>query len=91
MANLYGNKWIGFGYDLLASLVWLPSKNKLYDNAVSLLDIQPNETVLELGCGTGYLTKKLLAKKFIIGDDFCFVRLVCNFIGNHPRKKYSTA
>lgn len=66
MANLYGNKWIGFGYDLLASLVWLPSKNKLYDNAVSLLNIQPNETVLELGCGTGYFTKKLLAKKAVV-------------------------
>lgn len=44
----------------------MPSKNKLYDNAVSLLNIQPNETVLELGCGTGYLTKKLIAKGAIV-------------------------
>lgn len=62
MSNLYGSKWIGYGYDLLASLVWLPSKNKLYDTLVSLLNIQPKETVLELGCGTGFLTKKLVAK-----------------------------
>ncbi len=62
MINLYGRKWIGFAYDLLASLVWLPSKNNLYDRVVSLLNIKPDETVLELGCGTGFLTKKLVAK-----------------------------
>ncbi len=66
MANLYGNKWIGYGYDLLASLVWLPSKNKLYEKAVSRINIQPNSTILELGCGTGYLTKKLVAKQAIV-------------------------
>jgi ubiquinone/menaquinone biosynthesis C-methylase UbiE len=63
MVNLYGNKWIGYGYDLLASLVWLPSKHKLYNNAIVLLDLKANETVLELGCGTGFLTKKLLEKQ----------------------------
>jgi ubiquinone/menaquinone biosynthesis C-methylase UbiE len=66
MANLYGNKWIGYGYDLLASLVWLPSKNKLYDKAVSILNIQPGKTVLELGCGTGFLTQKLVEKQAVV-------------------------
>ena len=65
MANLYNHKWIGYGYDLLASLVWLPSKNKLYNQAVSILDIQPGKTVLELGCGTGFLTQKLADKQVI--------------------------
>lgn len=66
MANLYGNKWIGYAYDMLASLIWLPSKNKLYDKALSLLSIQANESVLELGCGTGFLTSKLIAKQAIV-------------------------
>lgn len=66
MTNLYGSRWIGYGYDLLASVVWLPSKDKLYNTLVSLLNIQPNETVLELGCGTGFLTKKLVAKHAIV-------------------------
>lgn len=66
MANLYGNKWIGYAYDMLASLIWLPSKNKMYNKAVSLLSIQANESVLELGCGTGFLTSKLIAKQAIV-------------------------
>jgi ubiquinone/menaquinone biosynthesis C-methylase UbiE len=66
MTNLYGSRWIGYGYDLLASVVWLPSKDKLYNTLVSLLNIQPNETVLELGCGTGFLTKKLAAQNAIV-------------------------
>jgi ubiquinone/menaquinone biosynthesis C-methylase UbiE len=66
MANFYGTKWIGYGYDVLASLVWLPSKNKLYDNCVSLLNLQEDETVLELGCGTGFLTQKLVEKKAVV-------------------------
>lgn len=63
MGNLYSSKWIGYGYDLLASIVWLPSKNRLYDKAVSFLSINSNTTILELGCGTGFLTKKLIAKQ----------------------------
>ncbi len=66
MENLYEKRWIGYGYDLLASLVWLPSKNKLYDKAVSLMDIKPNTTILELGCGTGFLTKKLMDKQAVV-------------------------
>lgn len=66
MTNLYGSRWIGYGYDLLVSVVWLPSKDKLYNALVSLLNIQPNKTVLELGCGTGFLTKKLVAKHAIV-------------------------
>lgn len=88
MANLYGNKWIGFGYDLLASLVWLPSKNKLYDNAVSLLNIQPNETVLELGCGTGYLTKKLLDKKVVITSIDQSPGMLARAISRVPKGKF---
>ncbi|MDN5202740.1 class I SAM-dependent methyltransferase [Fulvivirgaceae bacterium BMA10] len=60
MSNLYNAKWIGYGYDLLASLVWFPSKSKLYDKCVTLANIKKGSTVLELGCGTGYLTKKLV-------------------------------
>jgi ubiquinone/menaquinone biosynthesis C-methylase UbiE len=66
MTNVYGSRWIGYGYDLLASLVWLPSKDELYNRLVSLLNIRPNETVLELGCGTGFLTKKLVARHAMV-------------------------
>jgi ubiquinone/menaquinone biosynthesis C-methylase UbiE len=38
----------------------------LYDKCVSLLNIQENETVLELGCGTGFLTQKLVEKKAVV-------------------------
>lgn len=66
MSNLYNNQWIGHAYDLLASLIWLPSKNKLYNQAVSIVDVKPGETVLELGCGTGFLTQKLVAKQAVV-------------------------
>lgn len=61
MKNLYDNKWVGYGYDLLSSFVWLPSKSRLYDRIISLVGFERNEKILELGCGTGFLTKKLVA------------------------------
>ena len=63
MVNLYNTKWIGFGYDLLASLIWFPSKKKLYRKCVSLINIEKGDSVLELACGTGYLTLQLLNKQ----------------------------
>lgn len=62
MKNLYGSRWIAYAYDILASLVWLPSKHKLYDKSLSLTSIGQGDMVLELGCGTGFLTQKLQEK-----------------------------
>ena len=56
MGNLYSNKLIGYGYDILASLVWFPSKNRLYDECVKRSNIKKHDTALEIGCGTGFLS-----------------------------------
>jgi ubiquinone/menaquinone biosynthesis C-methylase UbiE len=66
MENLYDNKLIGYGYDFLASLIWFPSKNRLYNECVSISNIKKNDTVLEIGCGTGFLTQKIEKEGAII-------------------------
>jgi putative AdoMet-dependent methyltransferase len=66
MENLYDNKLVGYGYDILASLAWFPSKNRLYNECVKISNIKRNDTVLEIGCGTGFLTQKLEKEGAII-------------------------
>jgi demethylmenaquinone methyltransferase / 2-methoxy-6-polyprenyl-1,4-benzoquinol methylase len=49
------------GYDVLNRLLWLPSgSDRLRRDLVGALELTPGMKVLELGCGTGLVTRHLL-------------------------------
>jgi ubiquinone/menaquinone biosynthesis C-methylase UbiE len=58
----YGNPLVGYGYDLLSTLVFAPvgGLGALRDQALRAFGVQPRMRVLELGCGTGAMTARLL-------------------------------
>src|SRR5688572_12502984 len=60
----YQNPLIGIGYDLLSWLVFAPvgSHDRLRERALDVLEIRAGQSILELGCGTGGMTEKLLAR-----------------------------
>lgn len=68
MSNLtaasYAHPLIGFGYDALVRAVFAPvgGVTALRDQALDAMALVPGMRVLELGCGTGSLTAKLLAR-----------------------------
>lgn len=46
-----------FGFVVLFGAPYLPTLQKQIDTAFDLLDLQPGQTVLELGCGDGRVLK----------------------------------
>lgn len=58
----YDHPLIGIGYDVLSWLVFAPvgSHDRLRERALDVLRIQRGQSILELGCGTGGMTAKLL-------------------------------
>jgi ubiquinone/menaquinone biosynthesis C-methylase UbiE len=60
----YRNPLIGYGYDALSWLVYSPlgGRDGLRERALDLAAVRPGERVLELGCGTGGITQKLLER-----------------------------
>jgi len=59
---LYRHRVVATGYDALNALLWLPAgSNRLRRAFVRTLDLQPEQSVLELGCGTGLVTRHLCA------------------------------
>ncbi len=50
------------GYDLINAIIWMPTGiAHIRDEFVASLDLRPGAKVLEIGCGTGAITKRLLA------------------------------
>ena len=59
---LYRHRAVAAGYDALNALLWLPrGSDHLRRTFVATLRLQPGERVLELGCGTGLVTRHLCA------------------------------
>ena len=51
----------GWVYDALNAVIWLPTgSDALRRSLVAELEIQPDQRVLELGCGTGLVTRHLI-------------------------------
>jgi ubiquinone/menaquinone biosynthesis C-methylase UbiE len=61
---IYDRRFVPLGYDLLISTVFSPfgGVRRLRTQALDRLDLQPRMRVLELGCGTGGITRLLLAR-----------------------------
>jgi ubiquinone/menaquinone biosynthesis C-methylase UbiE len=50
------------GYDVINAVIWLPTGiARIRDAFVASLGLRPGDNVLEVGCGTGAVTKRLLA------------------------------
>jgi ubiquinone/menaquinone biosynthesis C-methylase UbiE len=64
----YQNPLIGYGYDALSWLVYSPlgGRGVLRDQALDLLALKAGERVLELGCGTGGITSRLLRRGALV-------------------------
>lgn len=57
---LYRHRFVSVGYDLLNAVLWLPGgSDRLRRRFVDTLDLDPGDDVLELGCGTGLVTRHL--------------------------------
>ncbi|HYJ11607.1 MAG TPA: class I SAM-dependent methyltransferase [Polyangiaceae bacterium] len=64
----YQNPFIGYGYDALSWLVYSPlgGRSALREQALNLVDPKAGERVLELGCGTGGITSRLLRRGALV-------------------------
>ncbi len=62
--SLYERRLVPLGFDVLISTVFLPfgGVRNLRSKALDLIDIRAGAKVLELGCGTGGITRLLLAR-----------------------------
>jgi ubiquinone/menaquinone biosynthesis C-methylase UbiE len=59
----FRSRWFGLGYDVLSRLVFAPlgGLDRLRDEAMELAHVGSSTRVLELGCGTGGFTRRLVA------------------------------
>ncbi len=52
-------KYLSKVYDRINPFIW---DEEMRDEAIEMLDIQPSDHVLDVGCGTGFATEALLTK-----------------------------
>ena len=66
-ANAYGNRWVPYLFEAAVRLVWLPGGiGRLREQTLDALDLEPGMRVLELGCGTGGVTQRLLRRGAVV-------------------------
>lgn len=68
LAASYERPAIGLGYDLLSTFVFAPvgGLTALREHALDHFGVTAGSRVLELGCGTGGVTEKLLARGAVV-------------------------
>ncbi|MGD9719868.1 MAG: class I SAM-dependent methyltransferase [Pirellulales bacterium] len=66
--SVYDRRFVPLGFDLLIGAVFLPigGVRRLRSQALDQLDLRPGLRVLELGCGTGGITRLLLARGAVV-------------------------
>jgi ubiquinone/menaquinone biosynthesis C-methylase UbiE len=64
MTAAHLSRWYGLGYDLLSRATFAPlgGLDRLRDEAMELVSVGAHTRVLELGCGTGGFTRRLVAR-----------------------------
>lgn len=64
----YQNPLIGYGYEALSWLVYSPlgGRSALREQALDLVDLRAGARVLELGCGTGGITRRLVRRGALV-------------------------
>jgi ubiquinone/menaquinone biosynthesis C-methylase UbiE len=70
--TFYDHSWAPLAFDLLIGAVFVPfgGIHRLRSRALDFLDLRPGLRVLELGCGTGGITRLLLKRGVaVIGVD----------------------
>src|ERR1700733_15356167 len=80
------DRWDSALYDDRHSFVW-----KKAEDLIDLLEPQPGERILDLGCGTGHLTAQIAARGVeILGLD-ASASMIAQARQNYPRLKFVLA
>lgn len=80
------DKWDSSLYDDRHSFVW-----KKAADLVDLLDPQPNECILDLGCGTGHLTAEIAARGAAVTGLDASASMVAQARTNYPKLRFMLA
>ena len=60
---LYQSRLVPYAFDAVVSIAYLPTRiGTLRERVIDLLDLDSKSRVLEFGCGTGGVTRRLLAR-----------------------------
>jgi phosphoethanolamine N-methyltransferase len=86
-------------YDWLAPLMTLGSEARLHRHVMPLLDLGASTTVLDVGCGTGTLTRQIIdampstANRWVVGIDAAeaMIKIAQRKSGNHPGLAFTAA
>jgi trans-aconitate methyltransferase len=82
----HDDRWDSALYDDRHSFVW-----KKVADLIDLLDPQPGERILDLGCGTGHLTSQIAARGAeVIGLD-ASASMIAQARQNYPKLKFALA
>lgn len=77
-----------FGFVLLFGPPYLPTLKKQIDTALDLLDLQPGQTMLELGCGDGRVLRAAAARGWhVVGYELNPILVMVSYVYTFKYRK----